>query len=74
MLELNCLGYGLLLCWWQNFLVIMKFLRISLNSTLFPPLMQGKMSCLMINDLDAGLGRFGEPQSALRLELAILTK
>lgn len=23
-------------------------------------IVQGKMSCLMINDIDAGLGRFGE--------------
>lgn len=23
-------------------------------------IVQGKMSCLMVNDIDAGLGRFGE--------------
>ena len=32
----------------------------------FPLKKQGKMSCLMINDIDAGLGRFGKLQPELR--------
>lgn len=34
---------------------------LSFTCYLFLPyFMQGKMSCLMINDIDAGIGRFGE--------------
>jgi hypothetical protein len=36
--------------------------------------MQGKMSCLMINDLDAGLGRFGKLWPVLRSGLGIWTE
>lgn len=43
-------------------IIVNDFLQLFLIACLFEfsELMQGKMSCLMINDIDAGLGRFGE--------------
>uniref|UniRef100_A0A453D643 Ribulose bisphosphate carboxylase/oxygenase activase, chloroplastic n=2 Tax=Triticinae TaxID=1648030 RepID=A0A453D643_AEGTS len=34
---------------------------------------QGKMSCLMINDLDAGLGRFGHTQMTVNNQIVVGT-
>ncbi|KAJ4837573.1 hypothetical protein Tsubulata_014329 [Turnera subulata] len=38
-----------------------------------PSLMQGKMSCLMINDIDAGLGRFGNTQMTVNNQIVVGT-
>ena len=52
-------------------IIFNDFLQLFLIACLFEFSEQGKMSCLMINDIDAGLGRFGELMFYLNQDLEL---